>query len=294
MSDHAQVRLLAVTVGAVTLLAPPATATHGGVIVDANVIYRTVEGEQLTADVYLPAGKGDDRPVVLVVHGGGWQRGDRGDFSREGTQLAEAGFVAVSVNYRLAPEFRYPAAVEDLQAAVRWLRKKKQVRAYGIDPDRIGALGGSAGGHLVAMIGALGDGRTDRGSRIGAVVSWSGPMDLTGVATQVDAGAASDDAAIPTFLGCEPGNCPAARAADASPFTHVDETDPPMLLVNSEAEILPLVLVQPMVDALESAGVDHELVVLPGDRHSRQYSADVVDDTIAFFHDHLVKVDEGD
>jgi acetyl esterase len=264
------------------------------VTVDANVTYRSIDGEQLTADVYVPAGDGDDRPAVLVVHGGGWQKGDRGNFAREGTQLAEAGFVAVSVNYRLAPEHTYPAAVEDVQAAVEWLRKRHQREAYGIDPDRIGALGGSAGGHLVGMLGALGDGSVTKRARVAAVVSWSGPMDLTSVADLVDAGSAPDDRAIPTFLGCTPGDCPAERAEEASPFTHVDDSDPPMLLVNSDAELVPLALVQPLVDALDEAEVEHELLLLPGDRHSRQYSADVIDDTIAFFDDHLVKIDRKD
>lgn len=290
-------RLTACVVTAAGLLVPtsPVSAQEsGGVAVDANVTYRTVDGEQLTADVYVPAGDGEDRPAVLVVHGGGWQKGDRGNFAREGTQLAEAGFVAVSVNYRLAPEHTYPAAVEDVQAAVKWLRKKPQREAYGIDPDHIGALGGSAGGHLVGMLGTLGDGSLEKGPRVAAVVSWSGPMDLTSVAELVDAGTPPSNGAIPTFLGCTPGDCPAERAEEASPFTHADESDPPMLLVNSDAELVPLTLVQPLVDALDAAGVENELLVLPGSRHSRQFSADVMDDTIAFFHDHLVKVDNGD
>jgi acetyl esterase/lipase len=293
------VRRFVLCVGSVAGLAamavPTASAAPGpgepGVTVDANVTYRTVDGEQLTADVYVPGGDGDDRPAVVVVHGGGWQQGDRGSFAREGTQLAEAGFVAVSVNYRLAPEHTYPAAVEDVRAAVKWLRKKRQREAYGIDPDRIGALGGSAGGHLVAMLGALGDGSVAKGRRVAAVVSWSGPMDLTSAAALTDAGTPPGNGAIPTFLGCTPGDCPAERAEEASPFTHVDDSDPPMLLVNSEAELVPLALVQPLVDALDEAGVENELLVLPGARHSRQFSADVMDDTLAFFHDHLVKVD---
>jgi acetyl esterase len=298
VGDDVRMRGLAasavIIAGMLAAIGPGAAQEAGGVTVDANVTYRTVDGEQLTADVYVPDDDRDDHAAVLVVHGGGWQKGDRGNFAREGNQLADAGFVAVSVNYRLAPEHRYPAAVEDVQAAVKWLRKKPQRDAYGIDPDRIGALGGSAGGHLVGMLGTLGDGSLEKGTRVAAVVSWSGPMDLTSTAALVDAGSAPDDRAIPTFLGCTRGDCPAERAAEASPVTHVDDTDPPMLLINSEAELVPLALVQPLVDALDAAGVEHELLVLPGSRHARRFSADVIDDTIAFFDAHLAKADDGD
>lgn len=290
-------RRLAVGVMGVTVLAgtamPAAAQETGEITVEADVVFRTVDGEQLGADVYLPAGEGDDRPAVLVVHGGGWVAGDKSWFADQATQLAAAGYVAVSVNYRLAPAHPYPAAVDDVEAAVKWLRKRKQVKAYGIDPDRIGALGGSAGGHLVGMLSALGDGSLEKGARVSAVVEWSGPMDLTPVAAAFDAGTPPDDL-VAAFLGCTQGDCPAERAAEASPVTHVDDTDSPILLVNSDAELVPLALVQPMVDALEDAGVDHELLVLPGNRHSRQFSADVMDDTIAFFDEHLVKVDDRD
>jgi acetyl esterase len=269
---------------------PAAAQETGEITVEPDVVYRTVDGEQLGADVYLPAEGGKDRPAVLIVHGGGWVSGDKAWFAEQGNQLAAAGYVAVSVNYRLAPAHPYPAAVDDVRAAVKWLRKRKQVKAYGIDRDRIGALGGSAGGHLVGMLGTLGDGSLEKGARVAAVVEWSGPMDLTPLAAAFDTGTPPDGLVAP-FLGCTQGDCPAERAAEASPFTHVDDSDSPMLLVNSDAELVPLALVQPMVDALEDAGVEHELLVLAGNRHSRAFSADVMDDTLAFFDDHLVQRD---
>jgi acetyl esterase len=275
--------------GLVGMAMPAAAQESDQVTVEPDVVFRTVDGEQLGADVYLPAEEGKDRPAVLIVHGGGWVAGDKAWFAEQGNQLADAGYVAVSVNYRLAPAHPYPAAVEDVQAAVKWLRKRKQVKAYGIDPDRIGALGGSAGAHLAAMLGTLGDGSLKKGARVSAVVEWSGPMDLTPLAAVFDAGTSPPDGLVAPFLGCTSGDCPAERAAEASPFTHVDDSDSPMLLVNSDAELVPLALVQPMVDALEAAGVEHELLVLAGSRHSRAFSADVMDDTIAFFDEQLAK-----
>jgi acetyl esterase/lipase len=266
----------------------PAAGARQEITVENDVVYRTVGGQQLVADVYLPAGDGDDRPAVLLVHGGGWVGGDKRSLEQQGMQLAEAGFVAVSVSYHFAPDHPYPAAVDDVVAAVKWLRKKPQRQAYGIDPDRIGAIGSSAGGHLVGMLATLGDGKLDQGARIAAAVSWSGPMDLTTVAAIVDGGnPLPQGSAITTFLGCQVGDCPAATAEAASPFTHVDRTDAPTLLANSDAELVPLALVEPMVDALEAAGVEHELVVYPGNRHARALLPDVWPPTLAFLDEHL-------
>ena len=279
---------VAVAVGLAGITIPASAHDPTAVSVERDVVYRTVDGESLRADVYLPADSGDERPVVLLVHGGGWSRGDRTEHEEQGRLLAEAGFVAVSVDYRFAPAHRYPAAVDDVQAAVRWLRKKAQRNAYGIDPNRIGALGGSAGGHLVGLLAVLGEGRLDRRARVAAVVAWSGPMDLARAAAHIDVGDVlilGD--ALMAFLGCSPGSCNDETAWDASPLTHVDGSDAPMLLVNSENELIPLRLVQPMADALDAAGVDNRLLTLPGNRHSGQFAPDVWDDTLSFLQEQL-------
>src|SRR5256886_14943428 len=128
----------------ITALAAPAGAAQGGVTVKPDVTYRTVDGEQLGLDVYRSAKKGKTRPAVVVVHGGGWSQGDKALFAQQSNQLAERGFVAFSINYRLAPAHPYPAAVQDVEAAVAWVRK--HAKEYGVDPARIGALGGAGGG----------------------------------------------------------------------------------------------------------------------------------------------------
>ena len=152
----------------VTALAAPAGAQ--AVRVKRDVTFRTVDGEKLALDVYQPATKGKDRPAVVVIHGGGWTQGDKAWFAQQGDQLAERGFVAFSVNYRLAPAHPYPAAVEDVEAAVEWVRKN--AKKYGVDPKRIGALGGSAGGHLTGLLATDGDGSLAKGHRVAAAVSW--------------------------------------------------------------------------------------------------------------------------
>jgi acetyl esterase/lipase len=261
----------------------PAGAAQGGVTVKNDVTYRTVDGEQLGLDVYQPAKKGKNRPAVVTVHGGGWTQGDKSWFAQHRNQLADRGFVAFSINYRLAPAHPYPDAVEDVEAAVEWVRK--HAKDYGVDAKRIGTLGGSAGGHLVGMLATDGKGSLKNGHRIAAAVSWSGPMDFVSLAP---AAATNAGRSFSTFLGCLPDACPDTYAA-ASPVTHVDKTDAPMLIVNSTMELVPLSQADAMKAALDKAGVANQAIILPGSAHSRAYSNQVWDQTVAFFENYLKK-----
>jgi len=263
------------------VFAAPAGAAQGGVTVKNDVTYRTVDGEQIGLDVYQPAKKGKNRPAVVVVHGGGWTQGDKALFAQQGNRLAERGFVAFSANYRLAPAHPYPAAVDDVEAAVAWVRK--HAKEYGVDAKRIGALGGSAGGHLVGMLATDGKGSLETGHRVAAAVSWSGPMDFVSLAP---AAATNAGRSFSTFLGCLPDACPDAYAA-ASPITQVDKTDAPMLIVNATMELVPQSQADTMKAALDNAGVANQAIILPGSAHSRAYSNQVWDQTVAFFENYL-------
>jgi acetyl esterase len=264
-------------------LAAPSGAAQGGVTVKNDVTYRTVDGEQLGLDVYQPAKKGKNRPAVVVVHGGAWSAGDKSWFAQQSNQLADRGFVAFSINYRLAPAHTYPAAVEDVEAAVEWVRK--HAKEYGVDPKRIGALGGSAGGHLVGVLATDGKGSLKTGHRVAAVVSWSGPMDFVSLAPAAGTNAGGS---FRTFLGCLPDACPDTYAA-ASPVTHVDKTDSPMLIVNSTNELVPQSQADTMKAALDKAGVANQAIILPGSAHSRAYSNQVWDQTVTFLENYLKK-----
>jgi acetyl esterase len=265
------------------VFAAHAGAAQGGVTVKNDVTYRTVDGEQLGLDIYRPAKKGKNRPAVVVVHGGGWTQGDKALFAQQGNKLAERGFVAFSINYRLAPAHTYPAAVEDVEAAVEWVRKHAKV--YGVDAKRIGTLGGSAGGHLVGMLATDGKGSLKTGHRVAAAVSWSGPMDFVRLA---QAAATNAGRSFSMFLGCLPDTCPDTYAA-ASPVTHVDKTDAPMLIVNSTMELVPQSQADAMKAALDQAGVANQAIILPGSAHSRAYSNQVWDQTVTFFENYLKK-----
>src|SRR5262249_41639796 len=147
----------------------------GGVEEHRDVPYRTVAGQTLKMDAYLPAG--GPHPAVLLIHGGGWDHGDKASDATSARALAAHGFGAFAAHYRLAPPggtWHFPAPVEDVQAAMIWIRAHAD--EYRVDAKRVGAFGDSAGANLALMLGVSGKPGADRAD---AVVSWSGPTDFT-------------------------------------------------------------------------------------------------------------------
>src|SRR5262249_4505560 len=180
-------RLVAVVlfgaVAAVALLVPGAAAAGRagqvgaqaqGVVVRQDLPYREVNGTDLKLDAYLPDGPGPYPGVVLLYGGGGVSGGKTRSEGLRATP-AHAARAGLAGNYRLAPRDPYPAAVNDVRASVEWIRR--HAAELRVDPARIGALGGSAGGHLAALLATLGEGPRDRESRVLTAVSWAGPMD---------------------------------------------------------------------------------------------------------------------
>lgn len=241
-----------------------------------GIVYRVVGGRRLQLDAYFPAASRSRRSAVLVVHGGAWVAGGRAALAPEARSLADDGFTAFSIDYRLAPRDRFPAALDDVRAALAWIRA--HAGDYGFDPDHIGAFGASAGGHLVALLATRG-----RHPGLAAVVSWSGPMDLTAAGAAREPGLAP---AIATVLGCAPARCP-RQALAASPMTQVSGTPPPMLAVNSTAELVSSTDLTELAAAVRGAGGDVETILLPGVLHAEQYRALVWTRTVAFLREHL-------
>ena len=167
---------------AALLCAPVLSAqVPDSLIHDADVEYSNV-GARVAMDIVRPkAASPEKRPAVLLVHGGGFRRGNRQSYLPVAIRLAQRGYVAATASYRLAPRHQFPAAVEDVKAAVRFLRANAD--KYGIDPDHIGAMGGSAGGHLVLFLGLTpnvaefeGTGpNREFSSRVQCVVNYYGP-----------------------------------------------------------------------------------------------------------------------
>lgn len=268
---------------------PSPSASPEEVSVQRDLVYETVAGESLALDAYLPAHPlATPTPAIVVVHGGSFTSGDKSglDAAPLAAVLAQAGYAAFSIDYRLLPEHPFPAALEDLQAAVTWLRQPAQVARFSIDPARIGAFGGSAGAILVAEAGTAGEGPLDEGSRLKAVVELSGILDLTPTGLPPDLAAADRRLGL-AYLDCtDPDDCPAATAA--SPLANVDPTDPPFYLGHSVDEELPEQSAIAFADALTAAGIPNQLDLRPGSAHSVLMLDSAMSERIlAFFAQHL-------
>ena len=242
-------------------------------VVVRNVVYATApsgEGEPrpLLMDVAFPASSDGPIPAVIYIHGGGWYSGDKADGSRFLEPLAMGGYLAVSINYRLVGDATWPAALHDCKAAVRFLRTHAE--DLGIDPDRIGAWGHSAGAHLAALLGTSGNapalegsvGETGVSSAVQCVVDVSGPTDL------VIALDHRSEGAFKQWLGAE-GDELRRLARQASPVTWIDGADPPCLIVHGQDDVVvPVEQATGYARALEQAGVSVRLVLLEDTGHS--------------------------
>lgn len=151
--------------------------------VDADVVYRKVGERELKMDFYHPVGdRTGPAPLVIAIHGGAWISGDKKDMAGMCTALAQAGFAAATIQYRLAPASRWPSQLDDVQAAVRALRAR--AKEFNIDPDRVAAAGASAGAHLALLLGSRDTRDTSaenptQSSRVKAVFNVYGPTDLS-------------------------------------------------------------------------------------------------------------------
>lgn len=247
-------------------------AFPGGVKAYRDVTYQTLPGYRpQIVDIYVPATPGP-HPLVLYIHGGGWQGGHTrhsgalADFPKALAMLAAEGFTVASLEYRLSGEARFPAQLQDANAALRFL--KAHAADYRIDPARVGLWGGSAGGHLAALTGlacretsldpaAANDGCAQ------AVVTWYGVYDFSGMTATPDGNAAGA-----RLLGCE-GTCPADRIRAVSPVTYIDAKDPPFLLIHGEDDkVVPVAQSRLGAAALAKAGVKVETIYIPGVDHS--------------------------
>ena len=190
--------------------------------VDENIAYCSMNEAEIM-DFYYPKVEslGSPFPVVLYIHGGGWSKGDKTDLGRYQDALSEKGIAVAAVNYSLAPENIFPTNIQDLKCAVRHLRAN--AAAYNIDPDRIGGYGGSAGGHLVSLLGTssnitdwdVGD-YPGVSSSLKAVVDMYGPTDLT-----IKFEGNDSDLLKSAF-----GDTSYKDAGDQSPITYVSSDDP--------------------------------------------------------------------
>lgn len=240
-----------------------------GVDVIRDIEYANVDGHSLTLDVYRPFDWPDleNTPVVIWVHGGGWKNGSKDRCPA--AFLAQGSLAVVSINYRLLDQAQWPSQINDCYAAVRWVRKNAKMYGFG---DKIGVWGGSAGGHLVALMGTRDfDGEEEISSKVQAVCDFFGPSDLLTMPPNMVANGrtrAEVEKSNGALLLGKPVMDVPELAHDASALHQVSEGDAPFLIIHgAEDPGVPLDQSERLHEKLKAAGVESELVVLPGAKH---------------------------
>ena len=278
---------------------PPSQAPQAAI--QKDIVYGEAGGQKLLLDIYgadaVISPTTVKRPAIIFVHGGSWSGGSKKDFGQAATIFAQQGYIGICVGYRLAKggTNRYPAQIDDVQRAVRWVRA--HAAEYGIDPDKIGALGGSAGGHLVALLGTM-DTRDNSdaalasySSRVQCVVDLFGPTDFT-LALDAPVVVTPDEAKALKTLENFLGPLPEAKAdyLEASPVTHVDKKSSPFLIFHGGKDaVVPASQSQILDAALREAGIESKLTIFPDQGHGFVGSAlgQTFADSFGFFNRHL-------
>lgn len=251
----------------IVLLAFPAFGAE--IVWEEGIEYSNPDGQHLKLNMARPKDATGPLPAVVCIHGGGFRAGSRDGYNDLCKRLAERGYVAVTVSYRLSPKYVFPAAVHDVKAAVRFLRAN--AGKYAIDPDRIASLGGSAGANLAMMLGVTGDvkelegegGNPEQSSRVACVVEYFGPTNfLESYAKSVDA-----KDVLPLYFG---GDLKDKRRENilGSPLYWVTPLSAPTLIIHGTAdEYVAFEQGQWLFDRMTAAGVEVELLKMEGARH---------------------------
>ncbi len=246
-----------------------------GIVKHADIVYASIEGRDLVLDVYAPKSSPAELiPVVVWVHGGGWRGGSK-DGIRRSVPILSHGLGLVSVGYRLSGEAKFPAAIADVKAAIRWVRANAS--RYGFDPDRLGAWGSSAGGHLVALLGtahevaewdSMHEENAGVSSRPTAVCNWFGPTDflrMNDFPGRIDHDAPDSPESL--FIGVPIQENP-DKTQRANPIRYVTPDDPPMLHMHGEKDgSVPYNQSELLHAALEKAGVESDLYMVKNADH---------------------------
>ncbi len=230
-----------------------------------TLVYRTVDGQPLTLDLYAAGGQAP-APLVVVVHGGSWQSGDATQLAALNGYLADRGYAVAAISYRLAPRWIFPAAADDLAAAIDFL--KRQAGELGIDAARIALIGRSAGGQL-ALLQAY----TAHDPAIRAAIAFYAPFDMRyGYDHPANPRVLDTRGVLEAYLGGTPQTALATYEA-ASPIAFVGAQTPPTLLIHGPRdELVTYRQSQLLAERLRVAGVPHLLLTLPWATHGCDYN----------------------
>jgi len=258
-----------------------------------DVEYAKVDDKSLLLDIYSPKIISGTKklPVILWIHGNRWRSGTK-EQCPVSQSLPVEGFIVISINYRLSGEALFPAQIYDIKAAVRWI--KANAGKYNFDADKVIAMGNSAGGHLVAMLGTTGDvkelegtvgGNLEYSSRVSSVVDLFGPTNFITMQSECKIKGCS---MLPTeqLLGCKVLQCP-DKARQASPITYVTDDDPPFLILHGDKDpLIPPAQSAELNNKLKSAGVDSNLIVAKGFGHDTKMIETYFSDILKFLTAH--------
>lgn len=234
----------------------------GEIVFEEGIEYANPDGQHLKLNLARPKDGAGPFPAVVCIHGGGFRAGERTGWDAAVKKLAEHGYVAVTVTYRLSPQYQFPAAVHDVKAAVRWLRAN--AATYHVDPDHVGAVGDSAGGHLALFLGVTGgvqqfegnEGNADQSSRVQCVVDYYGPSDFT-----KSAGKSVDAAEVlPLFLGGDVEHARKRYVLSSPLYWVTPEAAPTLLLHGTEDKYVAHEQAEWMFERLQAAQVETRLV----------------------------------
>jgi acetyl esterase/lipase len=269
----------------------PYEAMPAGVVEHKDIEYGRVGDRRLLLDMYAPADLAGPAPGLIFIHGGGWRSGKKEDYQYHCVEMAKRGYVAATIGYRLSGEAAFPAAVQDAQCAVRWMRA--HAGDYHVDPTRIAVLGGSAGGHLALMVGyaeagdfpKTGGHEATRGD-VQAVVNLYGVTDSTTERAQTAP-------EVTSFLGKSYADAPELYSQN-SPIAYLDAADPPTLTFHGTIdEVVPVAQADALAAKLDALGVAQAYHRLDGWPHTmdiaQPVNAYVLWHIDAFLNEHLAE-----
>ncbi|MCC9604312.1 alpha/beta hydrolase fold domain-containing protein [Blastopirellula sp. JC732] len=291
--------LVVASILSTTVLAQPPRQVPAGTEMKKDLTYAKIGDRELKLDLYLPEKADKSLPLVIWIHGGGWMAGTKDGCPAR--RLTSEGYAVASVEYRLSGEAVFPAQIEDCKAAVRWLRANAE--KYGINPNRFGVWGSSAGGHLVAMLGTTSDTENfdvgehlDVSSRVQAVCDYYGPTDLLKMDEGKPANARrrhdAPDSPESKLIG-GPILENKEKAAKANPINYISAKTPPFLIVHGDVD--PTVAHSQSVllyDALKKANLPVHFHTIEGAGHGKGFGGADVTEMVDKFFASTLKSDE--